>query len=221
MWQISISKTLDLFFLSVNWIKYSISHQVFIKIFNRILIKGFGNYIPLHIIPNILNEEEIDVVIDEIVNDKNFEKSNTVIETCENIKEVKYPKDYEDGGIFLEDLSEKQMNDPRVQAMFKQSRHKNLSIFIISHDYHGLPKKTIRASGNTYHIFKLNHFRDVKNTYRDKSSVDMTFIEFRYLTNTCWVKKHQPLTIDMTKGKYTCRYRLGLYSLFVPDSSLF
>ena len=33
------------------------------------------------------------------------------------------------------------MNDPRVQAMFKRSRHNNLSIFIISQDYYELSKK--------------------------------------------------------------------------------
>ena len=33
------------------------------------------------------------------------------------------------------------MEDPRVQAMFKRSRHNNLSIFIISQDYYELPKK--------------------------------------------------------------------------------
>ena len=33
------------------------------------------------------------------------------------------------------------MNDPRVQAMIKRSRHNNLSIFIISQDYYELPNK--------------------------------------------------------------------------------
>ena len=32
------------------------------------LIKCLSNFIPIHIIPNILNEEDIDIVIDEIVN---------------------------------------------------------------------------------------------------------------------------------------------------------
>ena len=50
------------------------------------------------------------------------------------------------------------MNDPRVQAMFKRSRHNQLSIFIISHDYYELSKKTTRADGNIYHIFKPNNF---------------------------------------------------------------
>ena len=36
-------------------------------------LKSFSNYIPVHIIPNILNEEDIDIVLDEIVNDKDIE----------------------------------------------------------------------------------------------------------------------------------------------------
>ena len=36
------------------------------------LIKQFINYIPIHIKPNILNQEDIDIVIDEIANDKDF-----------------------------------------------------------------------------------------------------------------------------------------------------
>ena len=186
------------------------------------LIKCFNNYIPIHIIPNILNEEDIDIVIGQIVNNKDFEKSNTEIETYESIEELKFPQEYNDGGvIILDDLNEKEMNDPRVQAMFKRSRHNNLSIFIISQDYYELPKKTIRANGNIYHIFKPNNFLDVRNIYQDKASMDMTLDEFKYLTSTCWNKNFQPLTIDMTKDRYQGRYRLGLNSIFVPNTTPF
>ena len=186
------------------------------------LYKCFNNYIPIHIIPNILNEGDIDIVIEEIVNNKDFEKPNTEIETCESIEELKFPQEYEDGGIItLDDLNEKEMNNPRVQAMFKRSRHNIFTIFTISQDYYKLPKRTIRANGNIYHIFKPNNFRDVLNLYQDKSSMDITHNEFKLLTFTCWNEKYQPLTIDMTKDKYTGRYRLGLNSIFVPDSSPF
>ena len=113
------------------------------------------------------------------------------------------------------------MDDPRVQAMFKRSRHNNLSIFIISQDYYELSKKTIRCNGNFFHIFKPNNFRDVLNLYQDKSSMDMTLNEFKLLTSTCWNEKYKPLTIDMTKDKYTGRYRLGLNTIFVPNTSPF
>ena len=49
--------------------------------FYQKLIKCFTNNIPNHIVPNILNEEDIDIVIEEIVNNKDFEKSDTEIET--------------------------------------------------------------------------------------------------------------------------------------------
>ena len=72
------------------------------------LIKCFSNYIPFHIIPNILNEEDIDIVIEEIVNNKDFKKSNTEIELYGSIEELKLPQEYNDGGtIILDDLNEK------------------------------------------------------------------------------------------------------------------
>ena len=51
--------------------------------------------------------------------------------------------------------------------------------------------------------------------------MDMTLNEFILLSSTCWNQNHQPLTIDMTKDKYTGRYRLGLDSIFVPTTTPF
>ena len=85
------------------------------------------------------------------------------------------------------------MNDPRVQAIFKRSRHDNLSIFIISQDYYELPKKTIRANGIIYHIFKPNIYRNVQNLYQDKASMDMRLNAFKYLTKK--LKKYSTNTL--------------------------
>ena len=79
----------------------------------------------------------------------------------------------------------------------------------------------IRENGNIYHVFKPNIFRDVQNLYQDKPSIVMTPNEFKNLTKICWNEKYQPLASDMNKDKYTGRYRLGLNSLFVPDSTPF
>ena len=135
---------------------------------------------------------------------------------------MKFPQEYDDGGnIILDDLNEKEVNDPRILAMFKMSRHNNLSIFIISQDYYELLRRTIKAIGNIYYIFKPNNFRDVQNLYQDKETMDMSLNEFKYLTSTCWEEKYQPLTFDITKDWYQGRYRLGLNSIFFPDNSPF
>ena len=64
-------------------------------------------------------------MLEEIVNIKDFEKSETGIETYESIEELKFPREFEDGGnIILDVLNEKKMNDPTVQEMFRRSRHK-------------------------------------------------------------------------------------------------
>ena len=110
------------------------------------------------------------------------------------------------------------MSDPRVQAVLKRSRHWFI-YFHIQPRLLRISKRTIRANGNIFYIFRPNKYRDVQNFYRDKASV--TLKEFKYLFFICWDKKNQPLTIDITKDKYTGRYRLGLNSLVVPDSSPF
>ena len=72
------------------------------------LIKCFSIYIPIHIIPNILNEEDIDIATEEVVNNKDFEKSNTEIETFDNIEDLKFPQEYEHNNIIiLDDLNKK------------------------------------------------------------------------------------------------------------------
>ena len=182
----------------------------------------FSKYIPINITPNILNEEYIDIIIEDIVNNTDFGKSNTEMETYDNIEELRYPQEYENNSIIiLDDLNEKGIINDKIQAMFQRGRHNNLSIFIISQDYYELPKRTIRANGNIYHTFKPNNFRDVQNLYQNKASMDFTLNEIKLLTSTCWNKNYQPLTNNMTKDRYHGQHRLGLNNIFVPDTTPF
>ena len=80
-----------------------------------------------------MNEEDTDVVIDEIVNNKDFEKSETEIETCSSIEELTFPREHEYRSIIiLEDSNEQAMNDPGIQAILNRSRNNISSIFNIS-----------------------------------------------------------------------------------------
>ena len=101
--------------------------------------KCFSNFILINIILNILNEVDIDIVIEEIVSNKDFGKSDIEIETCELIEELNFPREFENNGIiFLDDLNQKEMNYPRVQSMFKRSRHKQYVAMVISITYSNL-----------------------------------------------------------------------------------
>ena len=50
----------------------------------------------INIIPNIFNEDDLDIVFDEIVNEKNIKETHCEIETYESIEELKYPQEFED-----------------------------------------------------------------------------------------------------------------------------
>ena len=63
------------------------------------LIKCFTIYRPIHNIPNTRNEEDIYLVFDEVVSDKDFKKSNIEVEIFETIEELKRPPKYEKGVI--------------------------------------------------------------------------------------------------------------------------
>ena len=96
---------------------------------------------PTNIIPSILTEKDLDLTIDEIFTDENFEKSGMEIETYESIEDFKYRREYKDGDkIIVDYLNEKELSDIRVQANFKRSRHNIVPNFIISQDYYELPK---------------------------------------------------------------------------------
>ena len=86
----------------------------------RKLIICVSNYIPRNKIPSFLNGEDVNLVFDEMVNVTNFEKSDTKIDTFPSGEELKYPQENNSWIIILDDLNEKEMNDPRIQAIFKR-----------------------------------------------------------------------------------------------------
>ena len=105
------------------------------------LIDCFEQKIPPKSFSKILKNKK---TIEDCLNDN---LSNIEISVYENIDELKYPQDYQGEStlIILDDLNEKEMSDERVQALFKRSRHNNISVFIISQDYYELPKKNNKS----------------------------------------------------------------------------
>ena len=81
--------------------------------------KCFCNDIPINKSPNFFIEEGKILVNDEMVNDKNFKKFETEIETFESTEELKFLQEYGDRGIFtLDDVNEKIDNFPSSSNVF-------------------------------------------------------------------------------------------------------
>ena len=142
--------------------------------------------------------------------DKDFNESETETETNESREELKVLKEYDSDQpivIILDDVKEKKMNDSRVQALITRSRHHNISTIFISQDCYEPPEKTVWANGNILHIFKSNKYGDIQNLHQDEASMDMTLNEFICLISSSWEENYQPLINELTKDKFTGRYR--------------
>ena len=116
------------------------------------------------------------------------------------------------------------MNEKKMTLEIKQcSKHldKKIIFFYLSQDYYELPKRTVRANGGMYHIFKPNSYRDKQHHFQYKISMYMSLQEFKNQLAIGWEQKYQPFIFDMTKDNYTGSYRLGLISIFIPNSSPF
>ena len=76
--------------------------------------------------PNILKEEDLDLLFVEIVTDKDFEEQKTEGETFESKDGLKHPQEkesYQPIVVISVGLNQKKINDSLVQALFKRSRH--------------------------------------------------------------------------------------------------
>ena len=153
-----------------------------------------------------------------IVNDEDFASSEIEIEAYNNIEELRDANEYDSGKnnvIILDDLSKNQLNDKKVQMLFKRGRHNFVSVFIVSQGFYELPKETIRENSNLIHHFITNNYCNVEHIHRQLCSTDMKIGEFKNFCHDTWLKDYNFITIDLTKNKNNGEYRKNLYTLFL------
>ena len=149
------------------------------------MIKCFQSFLPLNVIDNILQAdidiEDLDDIIEEIVKDEDFVSSEIEYEAYDNIDEMKDEQQY-DGDkhniTILDDLSKDQLNDKKVQMLFKRGRDNNISVFVISRGFYELLKDTIRENSNIIHHFVTNNYTNVECIHRQLYRTDMKIQEF-------------------------------------------
>ena len=103
----------------------------------------------------------------------------TEIETYESMDELNYTLDYDSEFPTVKGLEklEKKVNDPRVQAMFKRSRHSTTSIFIISQGCYELPKNLLGL------LVLFNKYSNQTVSKMFKSFIWTKAVETRHLQN--------------------------------------
>ena len=192
------------------------------------IIKCFQSFLPLNVVGKILKQnislDDLDDTIEVIINDEDFESSEIEIEVYDNINELKDATDYDSEKhniILLDDLNKDQLNDKRVQMLFKRGRHNNLSVFVTSHGYYELPKDTIRKLSSIIHHFIANNYSNIEQIHRQLCSTEMKIGEFKKFCHDIWLKDYNFITIDLTKNKFNGKYRKTLDTMFLPHTNPF
>ena len=135
---------------------------------------------------------------------------------------MKDPQEYESDIhtlIILDDSNKHQLQDPRVQIIFKRGRHNNVSIFVLSHGFYELPKDTIRENSTITHHFITNNIANVECIHRQLSSADMLIKEFKQFCHDVWNDDYNFTTFDLTKKKNDSKYRKILNTLYLPPNN--
>ena len=104
----------------------------------------------------------------------------------------------------------------KAEAYYTRGRQNNCETFYISQSYFRLPRHTVRENANFIVLFP----QDVKNLqhiYADHCDGDMSLIEFKRFCRTVWESgPHQFVTIDLTSGKLSGKYRKNLDCFYLP-----
>lgn len=103
----------------------------------------------------------------------------------------------------------------KAEAYYTRGRQNNCDTFYISQSYFRLPRHTVRENTNFIILFP----QDAKNLHHihaDHCEGDMTLEEFKLFCRTVWKIKHQFVTIDLTSGQLSGKYRKNLDCFYLP-----
>lgn len=101
-------------------------------------------------------------------------------------------------------------NQDVIRAYFSRGRHAGVDSFYLCQSYAHIPKHLLRDNANLLCIFKQDE-TNLKHLYDDHVNTDMTFDDFRKISQACWkTNKYGYLVIDRDSSLIEGRYRRGL-----------
>ena len=114
--------------------------------------------------------------------------------------------------IFDDLILEKQNT---CEKYYVRGRHSNVDCFYLCQNYFKLPRQTIRENANFFCLFPQD-MKNVNHIYNDHVGGDMTKEQFKNLCKKSWDKPHGFVTIDLSSGKRSGKYRSGLDEFYLP-----
>ena len=144
-------------------------------------------------------------------------KSDIQCEFFENANQVPDPKDLDPSPknlIIFDDLQLEKHST--CEKYYVRGRHSNVDCFYLAQNYFKLPRQNIRENANFICLFKQDA-KNVNHLYQDHVGDDMTKQEFKAFCKKVWSMPHGFITIDLSSGMYSGKYRCMLDTFYIPD----
>ena len=188
----------------------------------EVLEKCFEAQLPINVIKNIFDNheiiEDVDEVINDIVNDEDFEQGEINFQLIKDVAELPSPDDFdrqEKTLIFLDDSAyEKEQSN--IEKLFFKGRHANINVIYITQSYYRLPKQSIRDNANLLFLFKVKG-TDKIHIFNDWVSGDMTSDEFNKFYSSVCNPKFGFMTISLDDDLDCGRFRKSLDMFYTPN----
>lgn len=191
-------------------------YQILKKLYEEHVPKEYGinlfenknELMDLHVNPSDLIE-----FISQQLSDR--DKSEIEAQFYENSEDVPDPRDLnpqDKNLIIFDDLMLEKQN--KCESYYVRGRHWACDCFYIAQSYFKLPRQTIRENANFLCIFRQDD-KNLRHIWEDHAS-DLELKEFKSFCKKCWAENHGFLTIDLTSGENSGKYRKNLDDIYVP-----
>ncbi len=193
-----------------------------------ILKKCFDEQLPKDIIDNLFDkEEQLSNLNDENLNQGieqlaiGISKKSDIKFTIFNSGDDDVPEPGEldktkNNLMIFDDLMCEKKATSTCEKYYVRGRHMNTDCFFLSQDYFEIPLHTIRRNSNLLILFSQDG--GILNHIHKDHCTDISLEEFKRFCKSCWMHKHNFVTIDLSSEKSMGKYRMNFDMFYIPNT---
>ena len=185
----------------------------------QLLKRGFEMGLSKEQISNLIyNQSVIDPLI-AITNYKGTCDGNISAKFFENESDIPDPKTLDPKLKNLLILDDCYLGKQSAAgSYYSRGRHNNCDTLYISQNYFALPRNSVRENSNFIILFPQNS-KSISHIYQDHAS-ELNYEEFFNFCQSCWSKKFDFVTIDLTSDILYGKFRKNIQTFYIPKSLL-